>query len=65
MSDQDTERERRRRVAEIFGDVLPDTTSDERDDRDAAAGSGGADGSDGADGERDRWLRSQVPPHHG
>lgn len=44
---------RRRRLAEIFGDVLPETTRDERDER----------------GERPRssddWLKSQVPPHHG
>ncbi|WP_024802211.1 hypothetical protein [Nocardia sp. BMG51109] len=40
------------RLARIFGDTLPQTTSDER----------------GPDGERaasaDEWLRSQVPPHH-
>ena len=47
--------EKRRRLAEIFGDVLPDTTSDERDDGDVAAG----------EDAQDRWLRSQVPPHHG
>jgi hypothetical protein len=44
---------RRRRLARIFGDVLPETTRDERDER----------------GERpqssDDWLKSQVPPHHG
>lgn len=46
--------EKRRRLAAVFGDVLPETTSDERDpevppDEDAG----------------DRWLRAQVPPHHG
>lgn len=46
--------QRRRRLAEVFGDVLPATTSDERDD----------------DRGRDRqaseeWLKQQVPPHHG
>ncbi len=51
---KDAERARRRRVAEVFGDVLPDTTSDERDERDGAAS-----------GDRDGWLRAQVPPHHG
>ncbi len=59
MSD-DTDRQRepgwkrRRRLAEIFGDVLPETTRDERDP-------------EHADGEsaKDRWLKSQVPPHHG
>jgi hypothetical protein len=47
------EHDRRRRLAEVFGDVLPDTTSDERDPREDRAGDG------------DRWLREQVPPHHG
>jgi hypothetical protein len=49
---RETESQRRRRLAEIFGDVLPETTSDERDDHDGARGS-------------DDWLKSQVPPHHG
>ena len=47
--------EARRRRARIFGDVLPDETTDERDD-----GSPPADGPD-----RDQWLRNNVPPHHG
>lgn len=54
MSGQTREPEwqRRKRLAEVFDDVLPETTSDERDDvPDDAA--------------QDRWLRSQVPPHHG
>ena len=45
---------RRARVAEVFGDVLPEATADDRDTdvrRDDAAG--------------DAWLRAQVPPHHG
>jgi hypothetical protein len=49
---RETESERKRRLAEIFGDVLPETTTDERDDRDGSRGS-------------DEWLKSQVPPHHG
>ena len=48
--------ERRRRRAQVFGDVLPDGTSDERGDgwseREPAEAS-------------DEWLRRQVPPHHG
>jgi hypothetical protein len=48
--------ERRRRLAAVFGDSLPDTTSDERDPderpEDAAKLS-------------DTWLQEQVPPHHG
>jgi hypothetical protein len=49
------EAERRRRLAAVFGDVLPETTADER--------------SPGASSDEasaiDRWLREQVPPHHG
>jgi hypothetical protein len=45
---------RKRRIAEVFGEVLPETTRDERDpdERDDT-------------GDGDSWLRSQVPPHHG
>jgi hypothetical protein len=48
----ESEAARRRRLDEVFGEVLPETTSDERDDRET--------GSDSSD----RWLREQVPPHH-
>ncbi len=37
---------------EIFGDVLPDTTVDERE----------AESSDS--GAPDRWYRENTPPHH-
>lgn len=49
------ERARQRaRLDEIFGDVVPETTSDERDpDRRSAHR------------DADSWLREQVPPHHG
>jgi hypothetical protein len=41
----------RRRLDEVFGDVLPSTTSDERDDRpDPGAG--------------DAELLANRPPHH-
>jgi hypothetical protein len=58
MTDRDREEaarveERRRRRAEVFGEVLPEST---RDDRDEEAGSGGDD--------RDAELRRNVPPHH-
>lgn len=46
--------ERRRRLAEVFGDVLPEQT---RDDTDAEVG--------GRSGSNEDWLRRQVPPHHG
>ena len=48
--------QRKRRLAEVFGDVLPDTTADERDP---------AEGSASATERGDAWLRDQVPPHHG
>lgn len=51
---RETDWERRRRLAEVFGDVLPETT---RDERDPAAGDD--------EPASERWLRSQVPPHHG
>lgn len=51
---EETEWQRRRRLAAVFGDVLPETTQDERDS-DAAPD----------DDAQDRWLRHQVPPHHG
>lgn len=41
---------RRRRLAAVFGDVLPEQTSD-----DAAV----------PGGKGDDWYRAQVPPHHG
>ena len=53
----ETPAERRARLDEIFGDVLPETTSDERDRR------GEDDRSD--EWGSDAWLRAQVPPHHG
>jgi hypothetical protein len=53
----ETDWERRRRLAAVFGDVLPDTTSDEREPETAAEATDEDAG--------DRWLRAQVPPHHG
>lgn len=46
--------ERRRRLAAVFGDVLPDQTSDDAE-------------VDGArdDAAAEEWLKRQVPPHHG
>lgn len=48
--------QRRRRLAEVFGDSLPDTTSDERDPEDRP---------EDAARRSDTWLEEQVPPHHG
>lgn len=44
----------RKRRAQVFGEVLPEATSDERGD---------AWGDREPDSEE--WLRRQVPPHHG
>ena len=56
MSDkpQETAEQRRKRKLrdKVFGDVLPETTSDERSPGDAEE-------------TTDEWLRQQVPPHHG
>ena len=51
-SREDAEAQRRRLRQGVFGDVLPDTTADERDQGAAESGN-------------DDWLRSNVPPHHG
>ncbi|QLQ09032.1 MAG: hypothetical protein HZY75_04120 [Nocardioidaceae bacterium] len=51
---RDSSAQARRRLREkVFGDVLPEVTSDEQET--------------GPDGEAtsDEWLRRQVPPHHG
>ena len=45
---------RRRRRAQVFGDVLPDGTTDERGDRWGER-----------EADSDDWLRGEVPPHHG
>jgi hypothetical protein len=44
---------RRRRLADVFGEELPEQTSDDADE--SATPSEGS----------DEWLRRQVPPHHG
>ncbi|MBC7277929.1 hypothetical protein [Nocardioides sp.] len=51
---KEPEWKRKQRLARIFGDVLPETTKDERE---PSAESGEL--------ASDRWLKSQVPPHHG
>jgi hypothetical protein len=44
---------RRRRLAAVFGDGVPEQTSDDTDPREDKAGKG------------DDWYRNEVPPHHG
>lgn len=55
----DGERERKRRLAAVFGDVLPEQTSDDA----PASPSSDAAGSPERDRD-DQWWRDQVPPHH-
>lgn len=50
----ETDWERKRRLAAVFGDVLPDTTSDEREPESPSGGDAS-----------EEWLKAQVPPHHG
>ncbi|NYG58680.1 hypothetical protein BJ980_001603 [Nocardioides daedukensis] len=45
---------RRKRLAEVFGEALPEVSREER------AREGGD-----RKGTPDDWFRSQVPPHHG
>ena len=42
-----------RRLHHVFGDVLPDSTTDDRSDH-----------RDEELNERDRWLCDNRPPHH-
>ena len=56
MTGREPDWQRKRRLAEVFGDVLPDTTADERDP---------SEGADGSTERGDAWLKEQVPPHHG
>lgn len=46
---------RKRRLAEVFGDVLPEQTKDDQ----------APEGGDTDVGASEDWLRRQVPPHHG
>ena len=43
----------RRRLDEVFGDVLPEVTRDEMESPDDRRGPGS-----------DEWLRANRPPHH-
>ncbi|MCZ4519592.1 hypothetical protein O4220_13820 [Rhodococcus ruber] len=48
-------RAERARLARIFGEVLPETTGDERNDGPDAGSSGS---------KSDEWLEQQRPPHY-
>jgi hypothetical protein len=57
QEDSGDQARRRRRLAEIFGDVLPDQTAADAEE----------DAADRIADEkvREAWLKRQVPPHHG
>ena len=52
------EADRRRRMAEIFGDVLPEQTSDDAESSEATDRRA-------EEKAQEDWLKRQVPPHHG
>ncbi len=45
---------RKQRLAAIFGDSMPSVTSDEKDE-----------GAPSSEPAAEKWLKEQVPPHHG
>lgn len=51
-SPREPEWKRKARLAAIFGDVLPESTGDDRDEQRTS-------------GTSEEWLKRQVPPHHG
>lgn len=53
-SREESATERKRRLDRIFGEVLPEQTSDDADPA-----------QDGGEDAAEQWLRRQVPPHHG
>ena len=56
MRDEDRKAaELARRRAEVFGEVLPEATQDDRP----------PDSTDGDGDPGEEWLRTNVPPHHG
>lgn len=46
--------QRQRRLAAVFGEVLPDATADDLPESTPEATE-----------STEEWLRAQVPPHHG
>jgi hypothetical protein len=53
---EESHAERRRRLDRIFGEGLPEQTTDDTDDPPRRAEDESA---------AEEWLRGQVPPHHG
>jgi hypothetical protein len=56
---QERAADRAQRLHRVFGEVLPDSTTDDRPDHPDDA----EDRFDRAH-ERDRWLRDNLPPHY-
>lgn len=54
MATDEPDWKRKQRLAEIFGDVEPAVTRDEKDDA-----------APRAEPASEKWLKEQVPPHHG
>lgn len=52
----EAEWQRRKRLAEIFGDSAPSSTKDDRDPEESRRSDAQA---------SEEWLKRQVPPHHG
>lgn len=52
LAEREPEWKRKARLAAIFGDVLPESTGDDRDPQRSGSTS-------------EEWLKRQVPPHHG
>ncbi|MDR7301386.1 hypothetical protein [Haloactinomyces albus] len=52
-SPDNTGHHRARKLTEVFGDILPETTSDDR-----VVGENG-------ESESERWYHENRPPHHG
>jgi hypothetical protein len=57
VPDDPEQAERARRLAEVFGDVLPSSTADDVDESTGSTGST-------ADERSEQWLRENRPPHH-
>lgn len=47
--------QRKKRLAAVFGEVIPEATTDDLPDATPEA----------IESSSDAWLRAQVPPHHG
>lgn len=51
----EAEWQRKKRLAALFGEVLPEATSDDLPEVTTEV----------SESSSDEWLRAQVPPHHG